>query len=257
MLDQGLWLTGGTRGGIVAFLSDPCADGECAAANRWTLMYLVESATFCDFESVTFCTDYRRDLWISTVLGVLLYMAVYAAMELMGLTWLGAAAFYLIPFFILWFSIGVSPRCLPMVPTCMLDAVVDAAKAVVPLSVGIPPLLVANNGTGVRSCAGLGLDAWHDPLVFALCDAGLCDGWSNVTVVAGVELQVESKRLMRASPDVAAYRVCAGVMAVNTVSALVWYLSGALLGLAAAWVLASVSAPLASLLWQVAVYDHE
>jgi hypothetical protein len=241
----------------MAFFSEACADGECVAENRWTLMFLVESATFCEFDSVTFCSDYRRDVWTSTVLALLLYMVLYVITEILGFAWVGAAVFYLIPLFVLWFSIGVSPRCLPMVPTCLLDAVVDAAKAVVPISAGIPPLLLTKDGTGVRSCAGLGLDAWQDPLLFALCDSGLCDGWSNVSSVAGMEIDVGSKRWMQASPDVAAYRVCSLVMAINTVSAIAVGVIGVAVGSAAVWALLSMSAPLASLLWHVVVYDHE
>ena len=256
VLDHGLWLIGSSRGDMMAFLSDPCPGGSCAAANRWTMGYLVESATFCEFESVTFCSDYRRDLWTSAVLGLLLYMGVYAVMEVMGLAWVGAAAFYLLPLFVVWFSVGVSPRCLPMVPTCLLDAVVDTGKALVPASASIPPALLTKDGTAVRSCAGMGLDAWYDPLVFGLCDVGLCDGWSNTSRIAGVEVDVGGKRAMQASPDAAAYRVCAGVMAVNTAGAALVGVVVIALGWVGVGVLTGAAAPLASLVWQVVVYDH-
>jgi hypothetical protein len=257
VLDQGLWLIGGTRDGVMAFLSEPCADGECTAANRWTMTFLIESATFCDLESVIFCSEYRRDMWTSAVLGLLFYAGLYVALELFGFAWLAAAAFYGIPMFILWFSLGVSPRCFPMVPTCMLDAVLDAVKGLVPVSAEIPALLLAKDGASVRSCAGIGLDGWQDPLLFALCDAGVCDGWSNVSSVAGVVMDVGSKRAMQASADAGAYRVCSIVMAVNTASAAGIGLVCVAAASAAAWVLVSMCAPLASLLWHVAVYDHE
>jgi hypothetical protein len=256
-LDRALWLVGGSRADLVAFFRDPCPGDTCVAANRWTMTFLVESMTFCDLESVTFCSGYQRDLWTSVVLAVLLYAALYAIAEAAGVGWLGAAVFYLIPLFALWFSIGVSPRCLPMVPTCMLDAVVDAAKAALPLSTEIPALLRAGNGTSVRSCEGLGLDGWQDPLLFALCDAGLCEGWDHVTSVGGVAMDVAGKRAMQASADAAAYRVCAGVMAVNTAGAAAIGVVGTAVASGLAWVLASTSAPLASLLWHVIVYDHE
>ena len=257
VLDQGLRLAGLTRGDLATFFIDPCDGKGCGEANRWTLGFLIESATYCDFESVTFCSDYRRDVWTSCLLGVAAYLVLYAVTDFMGVAWVGAAAFYLIPLFVLWFSIGVSPRCLPMVPTCMLDAMVDAVKAAVPLSTAIPPFLLQREGTTVRSCTGIGLDAWHDPLVFVLCDAGMCDGWANTTSLGGLELDIGGKRTMQASPDVAAYRVCSAVMSINTVHALAAGLLGLAAASAAALALAAMAAPFASLLWQVAVYDHE
>jgi hypothetical protein len=242
-----------TRGDVAWFLSDPCGGRDCAESNRWTLTYLVESATFCDFEAVTYCSARRRDMVSCALLALLVYVAVAALAGFLGVPAVGTAAFYLIPFFVLWYSTGVSPACLPMLPTCLLDDLLAAVGGVLPVSAVLPPLLLAANGTTLRSCEELQFGSWRDPIAFLLCDLGLCNASG---AVPGLYWDPALRRAQLESKDAAAYRVCAAVSAVNSLpAALVLMLGVVLLSSLVMFVLSTIP-PLLTMVWHVVSFNH-
>ena len=60
------------------------------------------------------------------------------------------------PFFLLWYSYGVSPQCFPMLPACLLDDVLVFATSVLPSTVALPATLLAcpvsENASMTPSC---------------------------------------------------------------------------------------------------------
>jgi hypothetical protein len=253
VLEWTLWAIGMTWADVTWFLSDPCNGGDCSESNRWTLTYLVESLAFCNFEAVNYCNGHRRDMVSSTILGVILYVAIAAFAGFIAIPAVGTAAFYFIPLFVLWYSTGVSPACLPMLPTCLMEDLLVAIRTVLPVSAALPPLLLASNGTTLRSCEELQFSSWRDPIAFMLCDLGMCNA-SNV--VPGLYWDAAARQQQVDSPDADAYRMCAWVSAVNSLPvALVLILSVVLLS-SILMSLLSVAPPMFTMLWHVVSFNH-
>jgi hypothetical protein len=152
---------GVTWGDVTWFLSDPCDGGDCSEKNRWTLTYLVESVAFCDFEAVNYCNRPRRDMVSSALLALLMYVVLAAFFTFVGVPAVGRLVFYAIPLFVLWYSTGTAPACLPMLPTCLLDDFLAAGKALLPVTASVPPLLLSADGKTLRSCEEQDLRGEH------------------------------------------------------------------------------------------------
>lgn len=81
------------------------------------------------------------------VVAVLIYLAVDFAASFVGLRPLvGATAWATIPALAMWLSYGVSPMCLPMVPTCMVQDVISLVEVVVPHSIVWPQVMKKTHG---------------------------------------------------------------------------------------------------------------
>jgi len=247
-----------SRADLLAFLSDPCPGSTCAEANRWTLTYMVESYTFCSFESVMYCGAHKRGLVPSLVFSLILFAVAYSILSYMGLSLLGAALFAALPAFVLWFSIGVAPSCFPMLPTCLLDDLIDAIRGYIPVEAAVPRLLIPVNSSDIplRSCSELHFTGWEDPLVFALCDMGFCDGLDDANYLGIARLDFAQKREMCQSADADAYRLCSTVSAARAVPVIMALSVALALASSAILTLFTLVAPSLSLAWQVSVYNH-
>jgi hypothetical protein len=257
VFDWVLKVAGLTRGDLITFLSDPCPSGTCAEANRWTLTYLVESYAFCNFESVMYCGAHKRGLGVSLLFSLILFSVLYAILSYMGLSWVGTALFASLPLFVLWFSIGVAPGCLPMLPTCLLDDFIESIRSYVPAETRIPRLLLPRNDTALlRSCSELHFTSWEDPLVFAACDLGFCRYADNVYYPGFARLEYATMTWMINSPDADAYRLCATVSAARAVPIVMAMSVGVALVSSALLASLALIAPSLTLAWQVSVYNH-
>jgi len=240
---------------LVSFLTSSCPDEDCARFNRWTASYLVESALFCDLNSVMICSNHRRDLMTSAVVILLAYVVLVWIMNYMGFPGLAMLFFLAVPFVIIWYSIGVSPRCFPMIPTCLLDDTIAAFKSILPSKVTLPPMLVVNK-TKLRSCSELNFTAWEDPLAFLWCDMGFCDNASDVNILDVSHWKFQEMSRYVAGKNVEAYRFCATVTATYSVPALIAATVGASLVSAILISLLMLLGPSANLLWQIMAFDH-
>jgi hypothetical protein len=173
-----------------------------------------------------------------------------------GLPILGTACFYSIPLFVLWFSTGVAPSCIPLVPTCIVDDVLNFIKEWLPSQIEFPQMLVVNNSTRLRPCTELSFTSWEDPLAFAWCDLGFCDGL-NDTSWMGTRWDFGKKLSMIQSPDASAYRVCSTVSAVNVLPVAMAALTVITVFSCTVVALSSLTGPLLGLAWQVSVYNHQ
>lgn len=241
---------------VVGFLSQPCPQSSCQAENRWTASYLAESMLFCDLESVVMCTDHKNDLVTSTLLMVLVYVALSLLCSYLGVSALSTLFFLAIPVLAVWYSLGVSVRCFPMIPTCLLDDTIASLKSLLPVKASLPRLLVMD-GQDLRSCSELNFTTWEDPLAFVWCDLGFCESLADTTVFW--ELSRWNFAQMHAAAtgvDADAHRVCASVTAAYAVPVLLVATAALTVCAAAALSLLSMLGPVLGLLWQVVLFDH-
>lgn len=255
IFDGVMSLFGWTVQDLVSFFTSPCPKDDCTAYNRWTASYLVESAVFCDLNSVMLCSNHRNDMVTSAIVMLLCYVVLSYILSYMGLPGVSTIIFLALPVIILWYSIGVSPRCFPMIPTCLLDDLLASLKSVFPSRVSLPSFLVANE-TKLRSCSELDFASWEDPLAFAWCDMGFCDNATDFSVWDVSHWRFSEMSRRASGKNVEAYRVCATVMATNSVPALIAASVGIGLGAALVISLVSLLGPVVSLLWQIIVFDH-
>ena len=247
---------GVTWGDAAWFLTDPCSGKDCTEANRWTLTYLLESVTFCDFEAVTYCNRQRRDMASSLLFALIVYLVFQTVFTFVGVPAMGKLVFYAIPFFVLWYSTGTSPACLPMLPTCLLDDFLLAAKGILPATAAVPPLLLSADGRSLRSCAELQFTSWRDPIAFGMCELGMCGVTVNSTYLPGFYWDATQKQAQVDSADVGAYRLCALVTSAESmpvfllISLAILFLSSVVL------TVLSVVPPLLTMVWHVVSFNH-
>jgi hypothetical protein len=144
-----------------------------------------------------------------------------------------------------------------MVPTCLLDDVIETVRGYIPAEARVPPLLLRGNSTSdLVSCSELQFERWEDPLVFAWCDMGFCDGMDDADYPGLGRFDFARKRQMAESADAAAYRLCATVSAAKAVPVIM--VMSIAVALASSALLAGLAliAPSLTLLWQVSVYNH-
>ena len=144
-------------------------------SSRWSLLWTVQSLFQCDLGTAVSCSRHKRDLLMSIVLFVLLYLMVQMLASATGFTFLTSVLFYGAPLILLWYVYGVAPSCFPILPTCLLADLIAAAEYAMPASVSLPPELLCDNqtlanATCLRQCAELGFGSWADTLAFSLCD---------------------------------------------------------------------------------------
>lgn len=144
-------------------------------SSRWSLLWTVQSLFQCDLAAAVSCSRHKRDLLMSIVLFVLLYLAAGMVASATGFTFLTTALFYGSPLILLWYVYGVAPSCFPIIPTCLMADLIAAAEYAMPASVSLPPELLCDgqtlgNATCLRPCAELGFGSWADTLAFSLCD---------------------------------------------------------------------------------------
>jgi len=142
-----------------------------------------------------------------------------------------------------------------MVPTCLLDDVIAALKGLFPVRAVLPPLLVVGPRE-LRSCSELNFTSWEDPLAFAACDLGFCDGLDDTKFLGVSRWDFRQMRERAYSPDADAYRVCASVTSTYTIPVVL--AAGFVVAVAAALALSAIAlaGPCVNILWQVVLYNH-
>jgi len=240
---------------VDSFLSDPCPKNDCTRANRWTAISLTESLTFCKLESVMFCNEYRNDMIMSAIFIFFIYIIISMLCGYFGLYGVSTIFFLSIPALVVWYSSGVSPRCFPMIPTCLLDELVVSLKSLFPAKAVLPRLLTASNKT-LKSCSQLGFNSWEDPLTFALCDLGFCSNWSNTKLLGVSSWNFETMQIHSTGPDAHAYRICASVTSTYSLPAIFVFNFFLATFTAFALGLTSLCGPFVNLLWQSIMLNH-
>ena len=195
---------------VAAFLREPCPKKECGEANRHTASSMVESVFFCQLDTVMFCPPHRRDLLSSAVLVFLFYVAVSWISSYLSLYGVSTALWLSLPLLIVWYSTGVSVRCFPMIPTCLLDDVIWTVKRVLPSSLFLPARLVKPSGA-FESCASLNFTTWEDPLAFIICDLGFCANSQDISILGVSQWKFRQMHLASTGDHADAHRLCSTV----------------------------------------------
>ena len=106
--------------------------------NGMTIATLAKSMLKCDFKSVIDCQKKRVNT-LSGALAVCLLMAIlyisFGAMTALVLSGVG-----ILPL-ILWYVYGYSPTCIPMVPECAVQDVLDSVGWLIPIQLTWPAAL--------------------------------------------------------------------------------------------------------------------
>ena len=251
-------LFGLTPNDLIAFLSDPCPSAGCALANRWTLQYIINTFTVCDFEATMYCNLHTRPLLQTAVFYGLMYLLVSTLCSLLGIPILSTLFFYAIPVIVVWHSFGISPACAPMVPTCLVDEFIASLNTMLPPRVELPSVLkCANNEPQcLRQCSDLGFSDWSDPLALLAADLGLAPLIQDISYLSPWRDNLIRKRGMIASPDASGYRVCASVTAVLAlpwVALAVGLIAGSM---ALLTYILSIGPALTVMAWHIIVFDH-
>jgi hypothetical protein len=191
----------------------------------------------CDIESVMYCTQFRYSLFSSAiVVAVLLYvtgimlssLGVPFTWTIIGLVYVQAVLFY---------SLGYSPFCAPLVPTCIGDEIIEMFNLLIPVRLYWPRALQRSVGCiedanipvsdCMVSCSTHPFNyvGWAEPIAWTVCELNLnvCRDmhlWLSTQSFAsspGSILHDASNALWRShailsyadTDSVAAFRVCA------------------------------------------------
>ena len=204
---------------------------------KWSLQWMLDTAVHCDLASALTCSRHTKDMVMSVVVFGILFVIVSAMAGSLGITGATLAMLAGFPLFILWYSFGLAPTCIPIIPTCLMADIISAVEQFVPSAMQFPDQLLCQpgdlgyvaNGTCLLPCSTLNFTGWHDPLAFALCDTdpGLCSPWApKATGVPFLDSQLDPlsdslRRFRDAMRDPgfkpAGYRLCTWVNWIATV----------------------------------------
>ena len=95
----------------------------------------------CDMETVILCSERNRNLVISLVFAYLIYLGVATVFGFLNLRGINVFLYALIPVLTMWLAYGISPMCLPMIPTCLLEDVISNFQVAVPAKIIWPNAL--------------------------------------------------------------------------------------------------------------------
>jgi hypothetical protein len=133
----------------------------------------------CDFTAVTYCTHRKKDLVMSAVLFVMLYLIVAFISRMMGIPILATLMFWISIPLLLWYCYGMALTCGPMLPTCLIDDVIQALDSLFPRAMTVPQeLSIADDCLNkpefkrcFKSCGAspLYFNGWRDTLAFGVC----------------------------------------------------------------------------------------
>lgn len=200
---QDSWIHSAYHGfwGVIGF--QPGYARQFLSDNAGTNLFTITTSLLkCDFEAVTFCTNHRKDLTSTAVLGFLLYILAAYVSSLLGMPILGTLLITMgfIPL-VLWYAYGMALTCTPMLPTCLMEDVIYTLNQLVPSQLTIPeelqvsPTCLAD--TAKSAClvpcttAPMAFLGWRDTLAYGACyiSTGLCrtlaDAIGNWDALAG------------------------------------------------------------------------
>jgi hypothetical protein len=235
---------------------------------KWSLTWLMVSLTQCDLASTLTCARRDKDLVMSTVVFILMYLALNLVAGALGWGFLSTLFLLSYPWFILWYVFGMAPSCTPLIPTCLLADVIAAVESVLPRQILFPPDLVCDaNQTCLRSCTELDFVAWADPLAFAVCDTDLhvC-GYLQTLPGTGIailddqlwtparEAMDRFSNIIQRGDDLAGHRLCTWVSFITSVPVIALIGSFALVGGALVAAVMDMLPPMISLVCQAAVF---
>lgn len=238
---------------------------------KWSLQWILQTYIQCDLASVMTCSRHDKDLIMSTVVFALLFLIIRTVTGVLGLGFLSTLFLFSYPFFILWYTFGMAPSCLPMIPTCLLADIINATGAIFPATIRFPddllvpcPTNQSANQTCLRSCDDLNFTTWADPLAFALCDTDpwTCEWLSNFSAWDRLDplwtpLQssmVHFGKVVRSGRGLAGHRLCTWVSFVTATPVLALLVTSVVVASALAVMVIDMIPPVVALFCQLYVF---
>jgi hypothetical protein len=196
----------------------------------------------CDFQSVTFCSAHRKDLFASVIILLALFVIAGYFGQLMAVPYISTAlALSFVPL-LLWYAYGTAFTCTPMLPTCFMTDVVELMESIFPLQITFPVSLQTSpsclsdptQSSCLLRCSEppVSFVDWRDTLAYAICfssqllctslaDAiGESDSLSSKLTARNAMLQSDDEALQSAS------LFCFGVTFVNIIPVLLLFVVG-------------------------------
>jgi hypothetical protein len=99
-----------------------------ADRDTWTARMILNEMVSCDFESVMLCSRHNRNLVISFIISILLYVVISQVMMIFRMGTLTPWLLLAIIPMTFWLAYGMSPLCIPMVPTCFAQDIISAIQ---------------------------------------------------------------------------------------------------------------------------------
>jgi hypothetical protein len=148
----------------------------------------------CDFVAVQHCTKQRRSLWWGAILVAVAFLVLSLVARFAGLPFVDYALLVAYVPFTLWYVFGYSMTCLPLVPTCIADELLDVLQKLLPVSLAWPtqlqrwpgcldgtqnpsfPSIAPASKDCFVSCTSppFSFRTWEDSAAWLLCEVGLC-----------------------------------------------------------------------------------
>jgi hypothetical protein len=92
----------------------------------------------CDINSVMFCSEFRYSLFSSAVIVAILLYIGGVVLASLGVPYVWTALALVYSPIVLFYSLGYSPLCAPMVPTCIGDEIITTFDLLLPARVNWP-----------------------------------------------------------------------------------------------------------------------
>ena len=130
------WLTSFVdRDRVLTYLSRPEGGDGSPFSQDIKLLFT------CDFNAVQHCTRFTRDLAWGVVIVVLALGVLSLVLKAVGVPLADPFLFLVFLPFVSVFVFGVSPMCMPLVPTCLTDELLHLAEYFLPSSIAVPSAL--------------------------------------------------------------------------------------------------------------------
>jgi len=235
---------------------------------KWSLTWILVSLTQCDLASTLTCSRHDKDLLMSTVVFLLMFVVIHAVTSALGTGFIAILFLLSYPWFILWYVYGMAPSCTPLLPTCLLSDVIATVESFLPRRILFPDDLVCDDKqTCLRSCTELQFEGWADPLAFAICDTDVAT-CKHLQGMRGFGIQVVDENLwapmqqaiarsllvITSGRNLAGHRLCTWVSFITAVPVLALLGSAVLLISAVFIAVVDMLPPLIALVCQTYVF---
>jgi hypothetical protein len=197
---------------------------------------IIQGFVRCDIDSVMYCTEFRYSLVSTAIIIAAIFYVGGVVVASLGVpyTWTAIAMLY-VPV-VLHYSLGYSPLCAPMVPTCIGQEIISSIDLLLPVKIHWPEALQKSPGCiedrtiqasdCILSCSAhpFSFRGWSEPVAWSICEVSIsaCDSmhrWLREQSFAkekgsslydlSVALWRSHAILTQTTPDtVTAFRIC-------------------------------------------------
>jgi hypothetical protein len=142
----------------------------------------VKSFIKCDIDSVMYCTQFRYSMLSSAIVVAAILFLGGMIVSSMGVPYTWTAVGLMYAPIVLFYSLGYSPFCAPMIPTCVGQEIIATFDTLIPLKIELPVALQLKAGCiedltvpaqdCIASCSihPFNFRGWSEPVAWTLCE---------------------------------------------------------------------------------------